>query len=271
MKTTILLKAIFTLLIPGAVSQVDGQKAVAHFKIMDENGRGFCGTDIIDLPLIDDFHGVVEDRDGNRLIGAAIYSEDLKFGTITDTSGEYSFSLHSDELKKYDSLLISYTGFNTKKVHVKDLLGDAKIMLEEIIVDLPGVVVTAYSKSYNCILRDQLLCIHILPDTTFHRRTKENKEEKKSFFSTCPNPFSSDININFTLTQQSDIAIHLVDMNGKVFYKTIRSFESGENIATIQPLDIPPGMYIVQLQIPGHHDDEKPMAISQPILKAGSK
>lgn len=81
--------------------------------------------------------GIVKDINNEPLIGVNIIIEGTSAGTITDIDGNFSL-----KAKKGDVLVVSYTGYTTQKVTVKDNLS-MTIVLKEDLTELNEVVVTA--------------------------------------------------------------------------------------------------------------------------------
>ncbi len=71
---------------------------------------------------------VQDERNGEELIGATIYVEELKTGVTTNTYGYYSITLPAG---KY-TLVISYVGYQTKRVSV-----DLSVSNKKLIIQLP--------------------------------------------------------------------------------------------------------------------------------------
>ena len=84
---------------------------------------------------------VIGSDDKEPVIGASVFIDGTKKGVVTNIDGQFALKLSSDT-----SLVISYIGYKTKKVHVSSLLhsDDNVIVLEE---DreamLDGIVTTA--------------------------------------------------------------------------------------------------------------------------------
>lgn len=89
----------------------------------------------------DDFPvtGTVVDGDNVPLIGATVTIKDSNVGTITDVDGNFSIDIPSDE----NTLVISYTGYETQEVSVGSLRNFVVTMAEDANL-LDEVVVVGY-------------------------------------------------------------------------------------------------------------------------------
>lgn len=86
------------------------------------------------------YKGKVVDSNANPIVGANILSvENLNKGTTTDLDGNFSIELNNPNIK------ISFIGFKTKEVKLTELFNT--ITLEESVVNLDEIVITAYGNS----------------------------------------------------------------------------------------------------------------------------
>ena len=71
---------------------------------------------------------VIDAEDKEPVIGAAVFIDGTKKGVVTNIDGQFALKLPPDT-----SLVISYIGYKTKKVHVSSLLHSDNnvIVLEE--------------------------------------------------------------------------------------------------------------------------------------------
>jgi len=83
--------------------------------------------------------GNVEDTDGEPLIGASVFVRGTSVGTVTDIDGNFSLEIQDDA----NTLVVSYTGYETKEVPVTSSNSYNIIMAEGVLID--EVVVTVYS------------------------------------------------------------------------------------------------------------------------------
>ncbi len=95
---------------------------------------------------------IVDARTGDPLIGAAVFDNKDKRGTVTDVDGTFSFEIPNSTKQ----LMVSYVGYDTKSVHVTGsvllvALNESKQALSEVVVvgygstqrkDLTGSVAT---------------------------------------------------------------------------------------------------------------------------------
>ncbi len=82
---------------------------------------------------------VLDDEDGQPLIGVTVLVKGTTIGTITDLDGNYSLSVPAEN----DVLVFSYTGFKSKEVPVGDS-GSIDLMMESDVGLLEEVVVIGY-------------------------------------------------------------------------------------------------------------------------------
>ncbi len=82
--------------------------------------------------------GQVTDQNGEPIIGANVIVKGSTTGTITDLDGNYSIEASSSDI-----LLISYIGYNTKEIAVKNQ-STVDIKLVEDTQNLDEVVVVGY-------------------------------------------------------------------------------------------------------------------------------
>ena len=83
--------------------------------------------------------GVVRDVKGEPIIGASVFVKGTKIGTITNVDGEFSLDVPANS-----TLMVSYIGFATREISVKNH-SNLKITLDEDAAhDLNEVVVVGY-------------------------------------------------------------------------------------------------------------------------------
>lgn len=83
--------------------------------------------------------GVVVDENGEAIIGANVVSKKTKNGTISDMDGNFELSIPAN-----DKLVISFIGYDTKEVTVKNATSNFKVVLIEDSKMLQEVVVTGF-------------------------------------------------------------------------------------------------------------------------------
>jgi len=87
--------------------------------------------------------GTITDESDEKLIGATIQIENSVNGTVTDING--LFSMKSSKDFPYN-LIVSYTGYEVRKIELTEVPDDLKIVLSEAVETLGEVVVSSASK-----------------------------------------------------------------------------------------------------------------------------
>ncbi|OUR94267.1 hypothetical protein A9Q87_01065 [Flavobacteriales bacterium 34_180_T64] len=82
--------------------------------------------------------GIISNEDG-PLESASIILKGTKTGTVTNNKGEFTFP---QALKTGDILLISYLGYETIKVKIKDDTSFIRLMLSEDLIEFVGALNT---------------------------------------------------------------------------------------------------------------------------------
>lgn len=85
--------------------------------------------------------GVVDDEEGEPLVGATVRVENSLIATATDLDGKFSLTV---PIGKDIKLTVSYVGFATKEVAVKPDVNEIKVTLEVSASDVEEVVVIGY-------------------------------------------------------------------------------------------------------------------------------
>lgn len=94
--------------------------------------------------------GIVRDNSGEPLIGVNIRVKGTTGGTITDLNGNFQMSVNTG-----DVLLITYTGYTSQEITVRDgkqlniTMTEDQIALNEVVVTALGIRKEAKSLSYN--------------------------------------------------------------------------------------------------------------------------
>jgi len=84
--------------------------------------------------------GTVTDVDGEALIGASVFIRGTATGTVTDVDGTFSLTVPTGS----NTLIVSYTGYETAEIPLTDATSNYEVKLEEgILID--EVVVTGYA------------------------------------------------------------------------------------------------------------------------------
>lgn len=81
--------------------------------------------------------GIVQDENGNPIIGANIIVDGSSTGTSSDLDGNFTI-----EAKKGENLIISFIGFKTKKVNINANFLKIKLSADSELME--GVVVLGY-------------------------------------------------------------------------------------------------------------------------------
>lgn len=90
--------------------------------------------------------GIVTDSEKLPLIGASIVITGTSSGTITDENGNFELE---DISSKEMTIEVSYSGFSTQKINISPGQTDLEIIMEEDVLQLMDIVVTANKKSQN--------------------------------------------------------------------------------------------------------------------------
>lgn len=83
--------------------------------------------------------GTVTSEEGDALIGASVFVRGTATGTVTDVDGSFSLSVPDGS----NTLIVSYTGYETQEVALTDAASYSVILSEGILID--EVVVTGYA------------------------------------------------------------------------------------------------------------------------------
>lgn len=69
-------------------------------------------------------------------------------------------------------------------------------------------------------------------------------------FDCYPNPFDSQLNVAFELSQPTTVSLQLMDINGRIVWtQGAEEMASGKNEATINTADLAPGVYTIEVQM----------------------
>lgn len=93
--------------------------------------------------------GSVKDKDGEPIIGANIRVKDSSNGTITDVDGKFAIIIPT----KGANLTISYVGYKSREITVKDGKNNINITIEEDSKQLDDIVVIGYGAQKNLPLQ----------------------------------------------------------------------------------------------------------------------
>ncbi len=104
-----------------------------------------CFTPLICFSQKQTLRGKIADSSNNNLFGVNVYLTDLRESTVTDIDGSFSLSL--DQVLPDDTLIISFIGYEKKKIRLGDidLSQPLKITLHEKITLLSEAIIEAKS------------------------------------------------------------------------------------------------------------------------------
>lgn len=202
--------------------------------------------------------GRVLDTKGEPLIGASILVKSTASGTATDMEGFFKINLKTGR----DTIVVSYTGFETKEVQIDNSLSESlEIQLEEGIL-LDEVVVLGYSTEVvkggwvGAVSR-----IEVVPKKP-RRRTPRFSIPLKPEIKVYPNPFVSQIQIELDRIQEGDYSVRLVANTGQVVHQVHLFLSSYQRLEfDIAPLNLPTGTYWLQIS------DGKEVNLKQQLVK----
>ena len=80
-----------------------------------------------------------------------------------------------------------------------------------------------------------------------------------SGISVYPNPFSSNLNVSYTLNNASEVSVRIVDITGREVYRTSegRQIEGTHSLSLDQMNSLPSGIYLLQINIGGNIINQK--------------
>ncbi|MEO6813113.1 MAG: SusC/RagA family TonB-linked outer membrane protein [Ginsengibacter sp.] len=84
--------------------------------------------------------GRISDEEGRPLVGASIFIKGGKIGTQTNENGDFSLNVDNRSI----ILVISYVGFETKEINLKDKSTNIQVTLKPIMRGQPDIVVVGY-------------------------------------------------------------------------------------------------------------------------------
>ena len=127
--------------------------------------------------------GLVEDEEtGEPVSYASVTSEKKGDGTVSDSTGKFDFVIHKQSRLK-DSLIVSATGYSSKKIAVRDLLKNNRIKLTRNEVILKQVNVFASLKGdykqfgyYREFHNDTLTWVEKIDSARYRRNNNGNGE-----------------------------------------------------------------------------------------------
>jgi len=94
---------------------------------------------IVSKPII--LSGTIFDQENNlALISATIYLEDFKKGCYTNDNGEYKLMIDEADLQK--NVIISYLGYEEKKISVQQLMDQSKVQLKLAELEFETIVIS---------------------------------------------------------------------------------------------------------------------------------
>ncbi len=138
--------------------------------------------------------------------GENIFVDESNFAKLSNTTT--TFSLNSDRILENELISLTFKATSSGK------LSDNVAISSEI------TKAEAYSLNSNEIIPVKLA-------------GRNNPEQDYALFQNNPNPFSGQTNIDFTLPQQDQATISVMDVNGKVLWSMQNVFDKGLNTITI--------------------------------------
>ncbi len=76
-------------------------------------------------------------------------------------------------------------------------------------------------------------------------------------FTPSPNPFSTTLDLNFSLPNESQVQIRITDALGVLVYTHTRTYDAGEQKLEFDTMKLPSGMYFVQFSAGDFHEMKK--------------
>lgn len=174
--------------------------------------------------------------DLGALAGANIIIKNTNIGAVSDLDGYYEI-----EAKENDTLSISYLGYETVDVLVKNKKNVKTVLSGDIALEAVNIV--AY-ESYKCSSR--ICCTSVIRYVT--NKTFKSDIISESLF---PNPSKNGVfNLNL-LGAYGQVEIQISNISGQRI-KTI-TYQNINNVAAINLSQYPTGMYIVNIIADGKH------------------
>ena len=273
------------LLVPGLIfssmasAQIMGKAAVEQMEVPENKGVSANKTP----PTLKKITGVVKDEPGDLLIGASIIVKGTMVGTVTDINGRYQLMVEMPEVGVPLTLVVSYTGHDPQEFYIPngpDTAASnqtAEIKLDAVLLGgdyLLGEIVVVNHTLYS-IVRHGIWKVanHFkgLKNARKNKKPAKNKVDEKEqeliydeiktpknivtnttdpyYGKIYPNPFSSEINVEFDCPQKELINIQLLDFNGKIIFTKKYDAEKGSNKITVFPSinHLSAGNYILEI------------------------
>ncbi len=212
-----------------------------------------------------DLKGKVIDEIGEPLVGASILLHGRSTGTVSDLDGEFVASLHRSDKRMW----VSYTGYRTKEVILKDkflrnitVVLEKGIKLQEVVVSAPKVDVAA-STTAGCLVETMGELVLIKTSSQKKRREKKRMLANEASVQVFPNPFISNIQIEIGEVKEAAFQLSLISSTGQQVHDAkllLHSFQRVEIDLTSLPL--PAGVYWLKLS------DGKRQHFQQKLIKA---
>lgn len=174
------------------------------------------------------FKGNVSDEIGS-LSGANITIKNTRIGTVSDSIGNYEI-----EVKKTDTLLISYLGYDTDYVLASDKKFQKTVLKGNIVLNEVNLV--AYSSHY-C----SFTCCGFSIKYSYEKNFKSDIITEKLY----PNPSRNGIFQLKLLSDYNKVEIQAHNISGKLI-KTIVVKPNNKNIK-LDLSSYPSGMYIINI------------------------
>ena len=210
-------------------------------------------------------NGTIIDEMGEALIGATVLLKNTSIGTTTDIYGNFNLTILKSDLQNGVTLIFSYTGYSTieKLFTLKNYEKENQnsiIMNEGILLE--GIVIIRYGDEYESpftmyepkgFLHDW---IEFFRNKIQHRKERRKRKVKKEvnhmpvidsekeelqtpylptkicstkINNVSPNPFLSEIIVDFFSKKDNELEVTVSDINGRVIYFSNKKVLLGGN------------------------------------------
>lgn len=176
--------------------------------------------------------GKIIEELGEPLIGASVYLKGTKNGTVTNIDGNFEFAIPS-HLKEV-TLVISYTGFDTKEISnitPNESLG--LILMQEGIVLIGEIVISPKWKGLPLRIKNSI--------GNLFSKSKETNVYAEYFNKT--------LSVSFDASRRGTHTLNLYNIAGDLIYT--KTFELSKGIQHLEtedlPTDLVAGKYVLQI------------------------
>ena len=205
---------------------VIGQEVTNRIETVSKLGKPMLSQEIsTDSTGTKPVGGIVLDPDNLPLPGANVAIEGMGIGTQTDFDGNYSLNIPTDWFSKDIELTISYVGFETKKIPLKEMgtstiLQWSEYQLQEVIIT--GMVIVKrrsifrkigdlFRRKKPKIAKENYQDATNLIEAQASEMVKEVPE--KTSLIVWPNPIIREVNLAFTMESEGEYLVHLTPIN----------------------------------------------------------